>query len=73
LAIATCHRDHDHAHEQHADDGPEPVAITVWTDAHELFVEFPPPAPNKPVRYHAHVTRIGDNHAATEGTFAVRF
>lgn len=75
---------HDHgAHGEHGEHGehgggeesnePEPIAITRWTADHELFVEFPPPAPKKPVRYHAHVTRISDNHAATEGSFTVRF
>ncbi len=66
---------HGHGEEQGHGEGDEiePLAITKWTDDHELFVEFPPPAPNKPVRYHAHVTRLRDNHAATGGSFAVRF
>ena len=51
----------------------EPLAITRWTDDYELFVELPPPAPKKPVPYHAHVTRLSDFGAVTEGVFRVRF
>jgi cobalt-zinc-cadmium efflux system membrane fusion protein len=59
---------HDHGHE---DEGPEPVAVTRWTATHELFVEFDPPVVGQSVQYHAHVTRLADNRAATEGTLDV--
>jgi membrane fusion protein, heavy metal efflux system len=72
------HGKHDHGGgDHHADHGeadePEPIAITRWTDRYELFVELPPPVPGKPVPYHAHITRLSDFAAATEGTFRVRF
>jgi RND family efflux transporter MFP subunit len=76
-----CHK-HDHADGHGHDHGskdegaaeePEPIAITRWTDDYELFVELPPPAPGKPIPYHAHVTRLSDFFAVTEGTFRVRF
>lgn len=66
---------HDHGGHDHgeAEEEAEPIAITRWTDDYELFVELPPPAPGKPVPYHAHVTRLSDFGAVTEGTFRVRF
>jgi len=80
-----CHRheagDHAHDHGDHAEhgagaaeeEGPEPLAITKWTDRYELFVEFPPPKPNQPLAYHAHVTRLQGFQAVTDGRFSVRF
>ena len=85
LGVA-CHRhesgghshDHGHDHGDHshgAAEGKEaePLAITKWTDRYELFVEFPPPKPNTKLAYHAHVTRLSDFKAVTEGRFTVRF
>ena len=66
------HDGHDHAHGG-AEDEPETLAITKWTERYELFVELPPPLPGKPVPYHAHVTRLEGFQAVTEGTFRVRF
>jgi membrane fusion protein, heavy metal efflux system len=67
---------HDHEHAPHAaaaeEEGPS-LAITRWTERYELFVELPAPVSNKPVPYHAHVTRLSDFGAVTEGTFKVRF
>ena len=69
---------HGHGSEQghagHSEEkGPEPVALTLWTATHELFVEFDPLVAGKSSGYHAHVSRIADNRAATSGRFAVRF
>jgi membrane fusion protein, heavy metal efflux system len=86
LAMA-CHRHeagdhgHDHGDQGHGDHGHaaaaeeevEPLAITKWTDRYELFVEFPLPKPNTKLAYHAHVTRLSDFQAVTEGKFTVRF
>jgi cobalt-zinc-cadmium efflux system membrane fusion protein len=72
------HHEHGHSHgpSEHAAkeeaEGPA-LAITRWTDRYELFVELPAPTSNKPVPYHAHVTRLSDFGAVTEGTFTVRF
>lgn len=80
VAFWGCHRAEDEAghghahgpHGEHVEAGePEPFAVTRWTQTHELFVEFEPPVIGKPVKYHAHVTRLADNHAATEGVFEV--
>jgi cobalt-zinc-cadmium efflux system membrane fusion protein len=72
------HADHGHGHDGHAhghakEEDAEPLAITKWTDRHELFVEFPAPKPNAKLAYHAHVTRLADFRAVTEGKFTVRF
>jgi cobalt-zinc-cadmium efflux system membrane fusion protein len=66
---------HDHGDNGHAagEEKAEPLAITRWTDRSELFVEFLPPKPNTKLVYHAHVTRLSDFQAVTEGRFTVRF
>lgn len=76
-ALAGC--DHDHGHD-HGDDhvhageeGPEPIAITRWTEGHELFVELDPPEPGQPVGYHAHVTILDGFQPAKEGSLSVRY
>ncbi|MBW2525868.1 MAG: HlyD family efflux transporter periplasmic adaptor subunit [Deltaproteobacteria bacterium] len=67
------HGDDHGGGDHHEDDGIEPLSITRWTETHELFVEFPPPAPGKAIRYLAHVTRLSDFQAVTEGVFHVRY
>jgi membrane fusion protein, heavy metal efflux system len=78
LALALClgaschkHDEHpaDHGHEAEA----EPIAITRWADGYELFVEFPAPEPGESLSFHAHVTRLADFSAVTDGRFTVRF
>ncbi|MFT4975686.1 MAG: cobalt-zinc-cadmium efflux system membrane fusion protein [Myxococcota bacterium] len=56
----------------HGDEG-ESIAVTRWTDSHELFVELDAPVATEPFSYHAHVTRMADNHAADSGTLVFRF
>ena len=78
FVMSGCHRhdhEHGHAHGQGAaaEEEEATLAITRWTDRYELFVELPAPKPNKPVPYHAHVTRLDGFVAVTEGTFKVRF
>jgi RND family efflux transporter MFP subunit len=83
--LGGCH-DHDHPHDgghdhPHAEGSahageeaePEPISITRWTDRYELFVEIPPPVNNKPISYHAHVTRLSDFYAVREGRFVARY
>jgi len=66
---------HDHGGGAHPhDDAPDDtVAITRWTDGYELFVELDAPVAGQRFAYHAHVTRLADNHAATSGTLAISF
>jgi membrane fusion protein, heavy metal efflux system len=76
VLAGACHRhdDHEHGHQHGAEEEEGPsLAITRWTERYELFVELPAPTSNKPVPYHAHVTRLSDFGAVSEGTFKVRF
>lgn len=59
-------------HDAHGEEGAS-VAITRWVDGHELFVELDAPVAGQRFAYHAHVTRMADNHAADAGTFELRF
>jgi cobalt-zinc-cadmium efflux system membrane fusion protein len=73
--VPGAHDEHGHGHggeHEEAEEAP-PLAITRWTERHELFVEFPQPIAGKPVPYHAHVTRLDGFAAVTEGVFHVRF
>jgi RND family efflux transporter MFP subunit len=49
------------------------IAITRWTDTHELFVELDAPVAGHAFSYHAHVTRLADNAPATSGSLTFRF
>jgi RND family efflux transporter MFP subunit len=64
---------HGHGHggaHAHDDDA---IAITRWTDAHELFVEIDAPIAGQRFAYHAHVTRLADNRGATSGVLTLTF
>lgn len=50
---------HDHA-APGAEDTREPLAITLWTEKTELFVEFPPLVVGLPSKFAAHITRLSD-------------
>ncbi len=81
FAPLACHRtEHAHGHEHDApghaaakQEASPSLALTRFTERYELFVELPAPTSNKPVAYHAHVTRLSDFAAVTDGTFKVRF
>lgn len=63
----------DDGHDDHGAEGGESIAITRWTASHELFVELDAPVVGRAFAYHAHVTRLADNHAAISGTLTIRF
>ena len=67
------HEDHDHEHAHEHAQEVEPISVTRWADGYELFVEFPPPEPDKSLSFHAHVTKLADFSAVTAGRFGVRF
>ncbi len=81
LPAGGCHKHehdagHDHPHGEASTPEAaevEPISITRWTDRYELFVEIPPPVAGKPIVYHAHVTRLGDFQAVTDGRFVARY
>ncbi|TNE90586.1 MAG: efflux RND transporter periplasmic adaptor subunit [Deltaproteobacteria bacterium] len=62
----------DHAPHGEEEEG-ESIATTRWTDGYELFIEYDAPVAGQRFKYHAHVTRMADNHAANSGVFAMRF
>lgn len=66
--------DHGHAHgsaEANAE-AREPLAITVFTDKTELFVEFPPLVVGQPSKFAAHITRLSDYAPNRQGRLVVR-
>lgn len=70
------HGDHGHGHEHddhgHASpDEPAPFSMTRWTKTHELFVELDAPVIGKSSVFHAHVTRLADNHPVADGVVQV--
>ncbi len=71
------HGGHGHGHAGHADQGHAEddgsIAVTRWSDDHELFVELTAPVAGTAFDYHAHVTRLADNRAATTGSLTLRF
>lgn len=76
LVPLACHdhsHPHDHDHGAAAEDEGPTLAITRWSERYELFVELPAPTPGQPIPYHAHLTRLDDFQAVTEGTFVVQF
>ncbi|MDE0628529.1 MAG: efflux RND transporter periplasmic adaptor subunit [Bryobacterales bacterium] len=52
--------------------GPEPVAMTLWSDRTELFVEFPPLRPGETSRFAVHLTDLKSFEPLREGTVEVR-
>jgi membrane fusion protein, heavy metal efflux system len=66
LLVLSC-RQSDHSEEpgQH-DDGPAPLAYTLYTDKTELFVEFKPLVVGESSRFAAHFTKLGENFTALE-------
>jgi len=62
----------DGEHADHEEEG-ESIAVTRWTDTHELFVELDAPVQGRSFAYHAHVTRLADNHAADSGALTIRW
>ena len=63
---------HTHDHGSGAAKGPM-LSITRYSERYELFVELSLPIPNQAVTYHAHLTRLSDFAAITEGSLTVRF
>ncbi len=75
------HRDgeHGHAHgpveEAHDDHhhGSGNLAVTLFSETHELFVEIEPLMAGEPSQYTAHVSRLSDGRPATTGRLDVAF
>ncbi|MFT7667436.1 MAG: cobalt-zinc-cadmium efflux system membrane fusion protein [Planctomycetota bacterium] len=66
----TSAKDTDHSHDSsgsHAHDTPDPVAVTVFTDKVELFMEYPRLVPGLEARYLAHVTVLATGQPVRSG------
>lgn len=61
----------DQMHRGHGHD-PGTIAVTHFTEATELFVEFPPLAVGEESGFAAHLTRLDDFRPAAEGRVSVR-
>src|SRR5215213_1025770 len=66
--VAACGHDHGSGGAQ---EGLEPLSITHFTNATELFVEFEPLRLGEDSAFAAHVTRLADFKPVTEGRLAV--
>jgi cobalt-zinc-cadmium efflux system membrane fusion protein len=67
LLVFSCRQsDHSGEHEHPHDDGPAPLAYTLYTDKTELFVEFKPLVVGEFSRFAAHFTKLGENFTALE-------
>lgn len=72
------HTGHGHGEEEPGEHGGHGhgegnLSLTLFDSGHELFVEVEPLAAGQESVYTAHVTRLRDNHPATEGSLTVRF
>ena len=69
--LAGCGSDEAAPDDDHAHSG---IAVTRWTDATELFFEYPPLVAGVPSEAWAvHVTRRSDFHPVTEGVLTLAF
>lgn len=72
IALSACHRPEGERHGPRASK-PEPAsnAVTHYTEATELFVEFPLLVKGAEAAFAAHLTRLSDFRAVSEGRLAV--
>ncbi|MQA31109.1 MAG: hypothetical protein GEU82_14965, partial [Luteitalea sp.] len=54
-----------------AEEEPEPLSVTRWTDKTELFAEYPPLALGETSRFAIHLTRLDSFKALTDGRVEV--
>lgn len=62
LSLAACSRPPAPAHEE-----PPTLDVTSWTDKTELYMEYPPLAAGRVVRFAVHLTRLDDFSALKAG------
>ena len=65
--IASCSQSAPSASNQPDEDGPEPVAVTVFTDNVQLFMEYPRMVPGEEARFLAHVTVLETGEPVRSG------
>lgn len=54
------------------EEGPDPIAVTRWTDSTELFAEYPPLVVGEPSRFAIHLTDLRAFKAVTAGQVEVQ-
>ena len=52
---------------------PPSIAVTIWTDKTELFMEYPPLVAGEQASFHIHLTDLSTFEPLREGRVAVRF
>ena len=70
IAVASCRR--DAAPTPPADEGPDPLSVTRWTERTELFAEYPSLVVGQASRFAIHLTTLDPFKAVTEGTVDVQ-
>ncbi len=68
ILLAACTQGHDH---EERTDEPVSFALTHYTGATELFVEFPPLVRGTDAEFVAHLTRLADFKPVADGTLVV--
>jgi membrane fusion protein, heavy metal efflux system len=56
-----------------SDEEPQVLAVTVWSERTELFMEYPPLVAGEQVRFAIHLTDLEDFSPVREGRVVVRF
>ncbi len=56
-----------------AEEDPPSVAVTIWTEETELFMEYPPLVAGEEASFHIHLTDLSTFAPLREGTVVVRF
>jgi RND family efflux transporter MFP subunit len=56
-----------------AEEDPPSVAVTIWTEKTELFMEYPPLVAGEEASFHIHLTDLSTFEPLREGRVAVRF
>jgi membrane fusion protein, heavy metal efflux system len=74
--LAGCERPHGahshnglHGHEHHS--GERMIQVTLWSELHEVFLEYEPPIAGEPLILAVHVTEIGTGRARHQGPLMV--
>ena len=55
------------------EEDPPSVAVTIWTEKTELFMEYPPLVAGEEASFHIHLTDLSDFEPLREGKVVVRF
>ena len=71
FAVLGCRTDPGHTHEAEAETSLRPVAMTIWTERAELFMEHAPLIAGAEVSFVAHLTLLSSFAPLTEGAVTI--